>query len=94
MSHPGRLAVNGRRVAIVAGLRTPFARAGTVLKPLSAIELGRLCVAELIQRTGIDGTDVDLLAFGTVVSSVQAPNIARCRRSRNARLRFSECAAR
>ena len=71
------LGSNGRRVAIVAGLRTPFARAGTVLKPLSAIELGRLCVAELIQRTGIDGNDVDLLAFGTVVPSVLAPNIAR-----------------
>src|SRR5688572_19334771 len=68
---------NGRRVAIVAGLRTPFERAGTVLKPLSAIELGRLCVATLIQRTDIDGNDVDLLAFGTVVPSVLAPNIAR-----------------
>lgn len=67
----------GRRVAIVAGIRTPFARAGTALKALSAIELGRLVVAELVQRTGIDGRDVDLLAFGTVVPSVQAPNIAR-----------------
>ena len=71
------LGTNGRRVAIVAGLRTPFARAGTVLKSLSAIELGRLCVAELIQRTGLDGHDVDLLVFGTVVPSVLAPNIAR-----------------
>jgi acetyl-CoA acyltransferase len=44
---------------------------------MSAIELGRACVAELIQRTGIAGNDVDLLAFGTVVPSVQAPNIAR-----------------
>jgi acetyl-CoA acyltransferase len=71
------LGSNGRRVAIVAGLRTPFARAGTVLRSLSAIELGRLCVAELIQRTGLDGHDVDLLVFGTVVPSVLAPNIAR-----------------
>lgn len=68
---------NGRRVAIVAGLRTPFARAGTLLKSISAIELGRLCVAELIQRTGIDGDEIDLLVFGTVVPSVLAPNIAR-----------------
>jgi acetyl-CoA acyltransferase len=35
---------NGRRVAIVAGVRTPFTRAGTVFRSLSAIELGRLCV--------------------------------------------------
>ena len=77
MNNASGLALNGRRVAIVAGIRTPFARAGTVLKSLSAIELGRLCVAELIQRTGIDGSEVDLLVFGTVVPSVQAPNIAR-----------------
>ena len=77
MNNASGLARNGRRVAIVAGIRTPFARAGTALKSLSAIDLGRLCVAELIQRTGIGGNEVDLLAFGTVVPSVQAPNIAR-----------------
>ncbi len=77
MSHPAPLSVNGRRVAIVAGLRTPFARARTVLKAMSAIDLGRAVVAELIQRTGVDSTDVDLLVFGTVVPSVLAPNIAR-----------------
>ena len=77
MSHASGLTLNGRRVAIVAGFRTPFARAGTVLKPLSAIELGRICVAELIQRTGIAGSDVDLLVFGTVVPNVLAPNIGR-----------------
>jgi acetyl-CoA acyltransferase len=64
-------------VAIVAGLRTPFARSGTALKSLSAIDLGRQCVAELVQRTGLEGNAVDLLVFGTVVPSVVAPNIAR-----------------
>ncbi|MEO6445277.1 MAG: acetyl-CoA C-acyltransferase FadI [Gemmatimonadaceae bacterium] len=68
---------SGRRVAIIAGVRTPFAKAGTLLKPLSAIELGKLCVAELIQRTALDGDAVDALVFGTVVQSVLAPNIAR-----------------
>src|SRR5262249_33397770 len=67
----------GRRVAIVAGVRTPFARAGTVLKGLSAIELGKRCVAELIQRTSIDGALVESIVYGTVVPSVLAPNIAR-----------------
>ena len=45
---------SGRRVAIVAGIRTPFARSGTTLKSLSAIELGTRCVTELIQRSEID----------------------------------------
>jgi acetyl-CoA acyltransferase len=67
----------GRRVAIVAGLRTPFARSGTTLKSLSAVELGKRCIAELIQRSEIDGKLVDAIVYGTVVPSVLAPNIAR-----------------
>ena len=35
------------------------------------------CVAELLQRTNLDGKDVEALVFGTVVPSVLAPNIAR-----------------
>ncbi|HEX7937891.1 MAG TPA: acetyl-CoA C-acyltransferase FadI [Gemmatimonadaceae bacterium] len=67
----------GRRVAIVAGIRTPFARSGTVLKDMSAIELGRACVAELLQRTEIPGKEIEALVYGTVVPNVVAPNIAR-----------------
>ena len=69
--------IPGRRVAIIAGVRTPFAKAGTVLKKLSAIDLGKRAVAELIQRTELDGKLVDALIYGTVVPSVVAPNIAR-----------------
>ncbi|HEV7387801.1 MAG TPA: acetyl-CoA C-acyltransferase FadI [Gemmatimonadaceae bacterium] len=68
---------NGRRVAIVAGVRTPFAKAGTALKSISAIDLGKLCVAELLQRTNLDGKEVQGLVFGTVIPSVVSPNIAR-----------------
>src|SRR6478609_4991238 len=67
----------GRRVAIVAGVRTPFARSGTTLKSLSAIDLGKRAVAELIQRSEIDGKLVEAVVYGTVVPSVLAPNIAR-----------------
>src|SRR3569832_16128 len=67
----------GRRVAIVAGLHTPFARSGTTLKSLSAIELRKRIVAELIQRSEIDPKLVDAVVYGTVVPSVLAPNIAR-----------------
>jgi acetyl-CoA acyltransferase len=68
---------NGRRVAVVAGVRTPFTRAGTLFKGLSAIDLGKLCVAELLQRSNLDGSAVEALIFGTVVQNVLAPNIAR-----------------
>lgn len=68
---------NGRRVAVVAGVRTPFTRAGTLFKGLSAIELGKLCVAELLQQSNLNGDEVEALIFGTVVPNVLAPNIAR-----------------
>jgi acetyl-CoA acyltransferase len=66
-----------RRVAIVDGVRTPFARSGTALKDYTAIDLGKLCVAELLQRTNLDGKEVEAVVYGTVVPNVIAPNIAR-----------------
>lgn len=67
----------GNRVAIIAGVRTPFAKSGTQLKSLSAIELGKIAVSELVHRTDLDPASIDLLTFGTVLPSVLAPNIAR-----------------
>ena len=68
---------NGRRVAIVAGIRTPFSKSGTLYRRLTALDLGRACVAELVQRTELDTSAIDGVVFGTVVPSVLAPNIAR-----------------
>jgi acetyl-CoA acyltransferase len=68
---------NGTPVAIVGGVRTPFAKSGTTLKSMTANDLGRLCVAELVQRTNLDAKEIDILVYGTVVPSVVAPNIAR-----------------
>ncbi len=62
---------------MVAGLRTPFAKAGTVLKSMTAIDLGRACVAELIERTNLDTAQIQAVIFGTVIPSILAPNIAR-----------------
>jgi acetyl-CoA acyltransferase len=66
-----------RRVALIAGVRTPFAKAGTALKALSAIDLGKHAVSELVHRTALDVSQIDLLTFGTVIPNVLAPNIAR-----------------
>ncbi|HEV2129860.1 MAG TPA: acetyl-CoA C-acyltransferase FadI [Longimicrobiaceae bacterium] len=68
---------NGRRVAIVEGCRTPFAKSGTVFKNVSAVELGKIAVRELIARTELDPKEIDHVVYGTVVQSVQEPNIAR-----------------
>lgn len=65
------------RAVIVAGVRTPFARAGTVFKQLTAIDLGEIAVRELLDRTGVPGESIDQLVYGTVVHDPHAPNIAR-----------------
>src|SRR5947207_11771587 len=65
------------RVAVVKGLRTPFAKSGTHYAKLSALDLGKMVVTELMQRSGIDPKTVQELVFGNVIPSVKAPNIAR-----------------
>src|SRR5579859_2355311 len=67
----------GGRIAIVRGLRTPFAKQSTAYRQLSALDLGKLVVAELMQRAELDPQEVGLCVFGQVVPSVSAPNIAR-----------------
>jgi len=69
--------LNGKRVAIVAGVRTPFSKSGSLYRRMSAVELARSCVAELVQRSELDTSTIDGVVFGTVVPSVLAPNIAR-----------------
>ncbi|MDX2057564.1 MAG: acetyl-CoA C-acyltransferase [Gemmatimonadales bacterium] len=66
-----------REAVIVAGVRTPFARAGTVLKDAGAVALARHAARELLYRTGVRPTQVDEVIFGQVVPSVLAPNVAR-----------------
>ena len=65
------------KAVIVAGVRTPFAKAGTELRKLSAIDLGKVAVRELLARAGVPAQAVDQLVFGTVVHDPLAPNIAR-----------------
>jgi acetyl-CoA acyltransferase len=64
-------------VAIVAGLRTPFAKQSTLFKNLSALELGTLVVAELLERVSLPKKTVEQIVYGQVVPSLSAPNIAR-----------------
>ena len=66
-----------RQPVVVAGVRTPFARAGTLLKDTTAVELARFATRELLYRSGIDGREIDEVVFGQVVPSVLAPNVAR-----------------
>jgi acetyl-CoA acyltransferase len=66
-----------RRVAIVRGLRTPFVKAGSVFSGLTALDLGRMVVQELVQRSDIDPHEINQLVFGQVIPTLTAPSIAR-----------------
>ena len=67
----------GQRVAIVAGLRTPFAKQLTAYRQVSALGLGQHVVAEMMARLELDPALVDQVVFGQVLPSIDAPNIAR-----------------
>jgi acetyl-CoA acyltransferase len=67
----------GRRAAIIAGVRTPFARSGTILRDVSSVDMARHAARDLILRTGIDGAEIDEVIWGQVIPSVLTPNVAR-----------------
>jgi acetyl-CoA acyltransferase len=67
----------GRRVAIVAGVRTPFMKSGTAFRDVSAVALARHASRELLFRSELDGREVDEVIFSQVVPSVLAPNVGR-----------------
>ncbi|EPG0367917.1 acetyl-CoA C-acyltransferase FadI [Photobacterium damselae] len=67
----------GERIAVVSGLRTPFARQSTAFAQVPAVDLGKLVVNEMLQRLDFDPKLIDQLVFGQVVQMPEAPNIAR-----------------
>jgi acetyl-CoA acyltransferase len=65
------------RIAIVAGIRTPFCKIDTDFMDLTALDLGRMAVGELIARAELDPAEIDSCVYGQVVLSVSTPNVAR-----------------
>ncbi|WP_434950999.1 acetyl-CoA C-acyltransferase FadI [Shewanella sp. HL-SH4] len=67
----------GERIAIVAGLRTPFAKQATAFHGVSALDMGKMVVNELLSRSELDPKTIEQLVYGQVVQMPAAPNIAR-----------------
>lgn len=65
------------RIAIVGGLRTPFARSWSDLNDVDPVELSTQVARELLFRLDIDPKQVDQIVWGTVVCIVRSPNVAR-----------------
>src|ERR671919_655441 len=49
----------GARAAVIAGCRTPFAKAGTAYRDLMALDLAKACVRELVERTEVEPSWID-----------------------------------
>ncbi|WP_140178717.1 acetyl-CoA C-acyltransferase FadI [Providencia stuartii] len=77
-SHHGESNYSAKeRIAIVSGLRLPFAKQATAYQGVAAVDLGKAVVAELLNRSGIEKALIEQLVFGQVVQMPAAPNIAR-----------------
>jgi acetyl-CoA acyltransferase len=68
---------NGRRAAIVYGLRTPFIKAGTLIENLSSLDLGKKATVELLNRSEIDPESIEEVIFGTAIPIIKTLNLSR-----------------
>lgn len=66
-----------KEIVIIDGLRTPYAKAGTALKDVTADELGAAVVKEIVLRTGLDREMIDEVIVGNAGMPAEAANIAR-----------------
>ncbi len=66
-----------RDAVIVAGVRTPFAKAGTVLREVPATELARVAIREAVERAEIDPEAIDEVVVGSVAGPTGATSVAR-----------------
>jgi len=62
---------------ILAGVRTPFAKAGSVFKRVPSYELGRIAAAEVIARSELDPARIDEVVFGHCAMPSEAANSSR-----------------
>jgi acetyl-CoA acetyltransferase family protein len=65
------------RIAIIDGVRTPYAKAGGSLARFGADDLGAIAVRELMARTGYDPAKLDECIVGNVAQPADAANVAR-----------------
>ena len=66
-----------RRVAVIAGGRTPFVKSGKAFRELGPLKLALHAVRGLIDAHDIDVDTLDAIAFGVVVPEQRKPNLAR-----------------
>jgi len=71
------MSTNSDRIAVIAGLRTPFLKIATGFRTVPSRALASCLVSEMVARSGVDKHEVEKLVFGQVVMSPDAPNLGR-----------------
>lgn len=71
------LTLKGERVAIVAGVRTPFVNRDEGFKSSYATDLGTMVTNELLSRTALARSEIQQMVFGQVIQQPDIPNPAR-----------------
>lgn len=69
--------LQGRKVVVVGGARTPFLRSQTGFADLMAYQLGAMAVSGLLNRYNLDPALIDRLIMGTVIAEPRTSNLAR-----------------
>ena len=69
--------VGAARAAIVAGVRTPLAQAGTAFRNVHVTDLARRAIQEVLYRANLRPDRLDEVILGNVVMPVDATNPAR-----------------
>ncbi len=62
---------------VLSGIRTPFAKAGSVFKRTPSYELGRVAASEVIARSELDPGRIDEVVFGHCAMPAEAANSSR-----------------
>nr|MDT0666233.1 hypothetical protein [Micromonospora sp. DSM 115978] len=66
-----------RDAVICEPIRTPVGGFGGSLKALKAHELGATVIRALLDRTGLDGAEIDDVIFGSCYPTMDAPALGR-----------------
>jgi acetyl-CoA acetyltransferase family protein len=64
-------------IYIVDGVRTPFAKAGTILADSDVVDLGKAALSLLVARTGIDASRIEEVIIGCVSQPADSANVGR-----------------
>ena len=71
------LTAQGQRVAVIAGLRTPFNKQDSGFKQVFAADLGTMVSNELLNRFPVERSLIQQFIFGQVIQHPDVPNVAR-----------------